>query len=128
MQTEDIDGKTLETWTPEEVATAMKKGEIVLIDVRTPAEYAFEHVEGALLFPMAFFDPHYLPSQREKPIVLMCGSSARSGKMARKVLEAGAHSIAHLEGGFGKWKKDNQPYIGTDMPSGAPKRMDNAPE
>ena len=123
MQTEETGHGTLETWTAEEVAAARGRGEIVLIDVRTPQEYMFEHIEGALLFPMAFFDPAALPAQDGKRIVLYCGSSVRSGKMARKALAAGIAQMAHLEGGFGKWKEAKQPYVGTDMSTGAPKKV-----
>ena len=122
MQTETVNGATLETWTPEEVARAKAAGEIVLIDVRTPQEFMFEHIEGALLSPMAFFDPAALPGQSEKRIVLHCGSGVRSERMARVALGAGFDRIAHMEGGFGAWKAARLPYIGTDMSSGAPKR------
>ncbi|MFD2741447.1 rhodanese-like domain-containing protein [Sulfitobacter aestuarii] len=128
MQSEDHNGATLETWTPQEVASAQNTGDIILVDVRTPAEYAFEHVEGALLLPMAEFDPAFLPSQQDRRIVLVCGSSQRSAKMAKKMIEAGAERIAHLEGGFTGWKEAHQPYIGTDMASGAPQRKENRPE
>ena len=116
MKKEMVDGGALETWTPEEVEAALRKGEIVL------AEYAFEHVEGALLLPMPFFDPRYLPEDNEKRLILMCGSSARSEKMARKTLQSGAKRIAHLEGGFGAWKDAKLDYVTTDMASGAPVR------
>lgn len=122
MKQEVVDKGTLETWTPQEVDTALRGGTAVLVDVRTPAEYAFEHVEGALLLPMAFFDPMYLPEDKDKRLVLMCGSSARSEKMARRTLEAGAERIAHMEGGFAAWKKAKLDYIATDMASGAPVR------
>ena len=122
MQTETVNGATLETWTPEEVARAKAAGEIVLIDVRTPQEFMFEHIEGALLSPMAFFDPAALPGQSEKRIVLHCGSGVRSERMARVALGAGFDRIAHMEAGFGAWKAARLPYIGTDMSSGAPKR------
>ena len=45
----------LENWAPTRVKSALDDGKIVLIDVRTPQEYMIEHVEGALLMPMAFF-------------------------------------------------------------------------
>lgn len=123
MKQETIENGTLEIWSPEEVAAALDEGTAVLVDVRTPAEYAFEHVEGALLLPMAFFDPKFLPEDTGKRLVLMCGSSTRSEKMARKVLAAGAKRIAHLEGGFGAWKQAKRDYITTDMASGAPVRQ-----
>jgi rhodanese-related sulfurtransferase len=124
MKTEQVGDATFETWTPEEVFDACRKGEIVVIDVRTPQEYMFEHVEGALLMPMPFFKPEMLPGQTEKRIVLHCGSGVRSEKMARLAMERGLHRIAHMEGGFGAWKEKKLPYIGTDMASGAPKRVE----
>ena len=123
MKSETVDGATLETWTPAEVAAALRAGEIVLIDVRTPQEFMFEHVEGALLSPMAFFDPKTLPGQSDKRILLHCGSGVRSERMARTALAAGFDRIAHMEGGFGAWKSAGLPYIGTEMASGAPRRM-----
>lgn len=123
MKTETIQGATLETWTPDEVATALAKHEIVLIDVRTPQEYMFEHIQGALLMPMAYFDARNLPGQSDKRIVLHCGSGIRSEKMAKAAIEAGVSHIAHLDGGFGAWKAAKKPYIGTNMATGAPQTV-----
>ncbi|RVT87339.1 rhodanese-like domain-containing protein [Rhodobacteraceae bacterium CCMM004] len=123
MKTQDTDAGPLEVWTPQEVAQALDKGEIAVIDVRTPQEYMFEHIEGAMLLPMAFFEPSRLPAQEGKRLVLYCGSSARSGKMAQKALASGVTPMAHMEGGFAAWKEAKLPHIGTDMGSGAPKRV-----
>ncbi|WP_138465452.1 rhodanese-like domain-containing protein [Poseidonocella sp. HB161398] len=113
----------LENWSPSQVKAALDGGEIVLIDVRTPAEFALEHVEGALLMPMAFFVPGALPSQQGKRIVLHCGSGLRSARVAERAMAAGILPLAHMEGGFGAWKAAGLPYIGTDMATGAPQRM-----
>ena len=113
----------LENWSPMRVKTALEDSEIVLIDVRTPQEYMIEHVEGALLMPMAFFNVKALPTQDVKRIVLHCGSGIRSGKMAEKMKAAGISPLAHMQGGFGAWKEAKLPYIGTDMATGAPTRM-----
>jgi rhodanese-related sulfurtransferase len=123
MKTEDAGSSVLETWTVEEVAEAFDRNEIVLIDVRTPQEYMFEHVEGALLMPMAFFRAEKLPGQSDKRIVFHCGSGVRSEKVARAAMAAGFDRIAHMEGGFGAWKAAKRPYIGTNMATGAPTPM-----
>ncbi|WP_419909078.1 rhodanese-like domain-containing protein [Hoeflea sp.] len=123
MKAEEVDGGTLETWTVDEVAEAYERGDIALIDVRTPQEYMFEHIEGALLLPMSFVQADKLPSQDGKRLVLYCGSGIRSGKVARSCLAAGITPLAHMEGGFGAWKKAGRPHIGTDMATGAPKRV-----
>ncbi|WP_339949786.1 rhodanese-like domain-containing protein [uncultured Albimonas sp.] len=122
MREETTPRGVLEHWTPEEVAVAMSAGEIVLVDVRTPQEYMFEHIEGALLMPMAFFTPAGLPVDGSKRVVLHCGSGIRSARMATALFEAGAQRVAHMEGGFGAWKSAKLPFIGTDMATGAPKR------
>jgi rhodanese-related sulfurtransferase len=123
MQSETIGDAILETWTVEETAAAFERNEIVLIDVRTVQEYAFEHIEGALLLPMPFFRAEKLPGQAEKRIVFHCGSGIRSEKVARACIEAGLGLIAHMSSGFGAWKAAKLPYIGTNMGTGAPQRM-----
>ncbi len=123
MKTETVDGGTIETWTPQEVWDAYSQGKIALIDVRTPQEYMLEHVEGALLLPMPFFDSEKLPSQQGKRLVLYCGSSARSGRIASACAAKGMVPVTHMEGGFAAWKQACLPYMGTDMATGAPKRV-----
>ena len=121
MKTEDVNGKTLETWDVDEVHEGWRDGRIVLVDVRSPQEYMMEHVRGSLLMPMPDFEPEGLPDQGVKQIVLMCGSDTRSGKMARKALEAGIDRIAHMEGGFAAWKKAEKPHVAIELSTGAPK-------
>lgn len=120
MKTETVDSAVFETWTVEETAEAFGRNEIVLIDVRTVQEYSFEHIQGALLLPMHAFDAGKLPGQSDKRIVFHCGSGIRSEKVARACIEAGFDRIAHMEGGFGAWKKVKLPFIGINMGSGAP--------
>ena len=123
MKTEQVGDSRLETWTVDEVQQAFDGNEIVLIDVRTPQEYMFEHIEGALLMPLAFFDAAKLPGQGEKRIVFHCGSGVRSEKIARSALAAGFDRIAHMEGGFAAWKGAKKTYIGTNMATGAPQTV-----
>lgn len=116
--------KEPEVWSPQKVHEAINNQEVVVIDVRTPQEYMFEHVEGALLAPMAFIKTDCLPSQDGKRIVFHCGSGVRSGKVANECLAAGFDKIAHMDGGFAAWKEAGLPYIGTEMSTGAPKKID----
>ncbi|WP_425074267.1 rhodanese-like domain-containing protein [Sagittula sp. S175] len=124
MKSEKVGEATFETWTVDEVQTAMEAGEVVVIDVRTPQEYMFEHIDGALLMPMAFFKAKALPGQSDKQIVLHCGSGMRSEKVSRAAIDAGITKIAHMDGGFGAWKAAKKPYIGTNMGTGAPQKVE----
>ncbi len=126
MKTEDTQNGTLENWSAQELAAAFARNDVAIIDVRTPQEYAFEHIEGALLAPLATFDPQKLPSQEGKALVFHCGSGVRSRKVAEACLAAGITPVAHLEGGFGAWKAAKLPYVTIDPATGGNKRVDPA--
>lgn len=123
MDSEQIETGTFERWTPDEVERGLAKGEIVVIDVRSPGEFATEHIEGALLMPMPFFRSDCLPTQDGKRIVLHCAGGLRSERMAKIASEGGYDPIAHLEGGFAAWQAAKKPYIGVDFMSGAAKKI-----
>ena len=114
MRTEETPNGTLEHWTPQEVAEALARREIVLIDVRTPQEYMFEHVEGALLSPMAFLSPEHMPSQEGKRIVFHCGSGMRSAKVG------GAASPRPGWGASRTWRAVSAPGSRRGCPSSGP--------
>ncbi|MCP1198734.1 rhodanese-like domain-containing protein [Notoacmeibacter sp. MSK16QG-6] len=124
MREEKLDNGVFEHWTVDELADALVSKSVAVIDVRTPQEYLFEHIQGALNAPMAFVDGADLPSQEGKRIVLHCGSGLRSERVAKQYLQSVGGRIAHLEGGFAKWKEAKKPYIGTDMGTGNPKKVD----
>jgi rhodanese-related sulfurtransferase len=126
MNTETIDGATLENWGAQELYDAHRRGEVVIIDVRTPQEYAFEHIHGALLAPMATFEPGNLPSQAGKPIVFHCGSGKRSHRVAESCIAAGFSKIAHLAGGFAAWKQAGLPYVAIDPANGSQRVVGSA--
>ncbi len=123
METEKTEHGVVENWTPQETKDAFERGEIILIDVRTPQEFALERIDGALLAPMQAFRPGHMPSQTDKRIVFHCGSGVRSGKVAMHCLASGFDRVAHMKGGFAAWKGAGLEYTGTDVASGAPKAM-----
>ena len=126
MKTEDTGQGTLETWTVDEVDEALEKGEIAVIDVRTPQEYMFEHIDGALLAPMGQIRADRLPSMQGRTLIFYCGSSKRSESVARSLLSQGHDRIVHMDGGFAAWKQAGKAHIGTDMATGAPKRVESS--
>lgn len=111
MQIEHTPQGLVESWAPHEVARAFQSKQIVLIDVRTPQEFSLEHIEGALLMPLASFVPAKLPSQSAKRLVLHCRSGSRSRDAARLALRAGLRQVAHLGGGLEAWKEAGLPYV-----------------
>lgn len=103
---------------PVTVRGMVQRGEAVLIDVREPAEYSLERIRGALLFPLATFDPAALPSGG-KVIVLHCGTGRRSAMAAQKMLAAGAAEARHMKGGLAAWKQSGLPVLAVNPATGA---------
>lgn len=105
-------------WSPQQLKAALDSHEILLIDVREPAEFAAERIHGALNFPLSTFDAGALPAAGDKLIVFQCGSGKRSATAIGACLKAG-HSIdTHLAGGIGAWKAAGLPTVTIDGPTG----------
>jgi rhodanese-related sulfurtransferase len=110
--------KPVPTETSLQVRDALEKGEIILIDVREPTEYAAERIHGALLFPLSTFDPKALPDNEGKQILFQCGSGKRSETAFRKAQAAGVAARGHLGGGIGAWKAAGLPTVTVDPETG----------
>jgi len=99
---------TIEDLTPEQVAAKMKSG-AVLIDVREPAEFDAEHIDGARLVPLSSFDPNALP--KDVPLIFNCGIGKRSAMAVARAQQAGYAHKAHLAGGLAAWKTAGLPTV-----------------
>lgn len=106
------------TETPRDIHDAMARGEIILIDVREPNEYAVERIHGALLYPLSTFDPAGLPDEVGKQVVLQCGSGKRSEMALNKAVAAGVKVRSHMGGGIMAWKAAGLPVVTTDPSTG----------
>jgi rhodanese-related sulfurtransferase len=87
--------------THEDLVAALAAGQIALIDVREPSEYAAGHVAGAVNLPLSRFDPVKLP--QSLPVVLMCKAGGRSAQALAKAHAAGRQDVRHYRGGAMGW-------------------------
>ncbi len=101
----------LEDLTPQDVATGLAEGRFLLVDVREPAEYDAEHIEGAVPFPLSSFDPAALPDPEGKAIVFQCAAGMRSARAAEAAMAAGVPANRHLAGGINAWKRAGLPTV-----------------
>jgi rhodanese-related sulfurtransferase len=102
---------------PTAVRDALVSGEILLVDVREPNEYAFERIHGALLYPLSTFDPKAIPADGRK-VVVQCAGGVRSMRAAQALVAAGHEQVINLEGGINAWKAAGLPLIRIDPASG----------
>jgi rhodanese-related sulfurtransferase len=75
----------------------------VVIDVRTPEEYAAGHIPGALNIPFDQVADRISEVDAPHGVALYCmvGPRARKGETA--LLSVGYTSVLHLEGGLAAW-------------------------
>lgn len=104
---------------PLQVKAALDGHDILLIDVREPAEFAAERIHGALNFPLSTFDPGALPEAGDRMIVFQCGSGKRSATAVDHCRKAGHAIDTHLAGGIMAWKTAGLPTITIDSATGA---------
>lgn len=105
--------------TPQQVHALLEAGEILLIDVREPAEFAAERIHGALNYPLSTFDPTTLPRNDQQLVVMQCGSGKRSLMAANQCQKIGLDVENHLAGGLIAWREAGLPTIILDADTGA---------
>jgi len=82
----------------------------VLLDVRTPPEYAEHHIDGAANIPVdelvarSTEIERLTGSDKAKPIVVYCHSGKRAARAKMLLLEAGYQQVTNL-GGIDDWDR-----------------------
>ena len=91
--------------------TARDSGKVVLIDVRTPAEFADGHVPGAVNIPVDALEGRIseLASYKEEPLYLICRSGARSDRARGMLVSAGFSNPINVAGGTLAWTSAGYP-------------------
>lgn len=114
------------TLTTAEAIALHGDAETVFVDLRDPRELeregrmpgAFHCPRGMLEFWIDPESPYAKPVfQQDKQFVFFCAGGWRSALAARAAQEMGLKPVAHVEGGFGAWKKSGGPV---DLPEAAP--------
>jgi rhodanese-related sulfurtransferase/rubrerythrin len=80
-----------------------RKGECLVLDVRTPEEYTEEHLPGAYLIPLHELDRRSGELDRGKKIITYCRSGKRSMGGAILLCALGFPELYSMEGGIVQW-------------------------
>lgn len=108
----------VETLSPAQAITLHGREDVVFVDLRDPRELdregrmpnAFSCTRGMLEF---WIDPespyHKTVFAEDKKFVFFCAGGWRSALGAKTAQDMGLEKVAHVEGGFGEWKKAGGP-------------------
>jgi sulfur dioxygenase len=88
--------------------------EVQIVDVREPDEFngPLGHVPGAKLMPLGTLNEKVSSLKKEKPVVTVCRSGARSAQATVILGKAGFDKVANLSGGMLRWRAQRFPVEG----------------
>jgi rhodanese-related sulfurtransferase len=94
--------------TPEAAAQGLASRELVLVDVRQPAEVAAGRVHGAVQIPLTQLGSRLRELDRARRVAFLCHSGARSSRATAVALKAGYDAV-NIRGGISAWKRAGLP-------------------
>jgi rhodanese-related sulfurtransferase len=90
---------------PTETAALMKQGNVKLIDVRTPHEYAIAHIEGCPLVDQTLAKEIVDTWPKDTPIITVCHHGVRSLDAAVYLRQQGFAKARSMRGGIDVWSQ-----------------------
>lgn len=100
----------------DQLAARLAAGEAPLVlDVRTPEEFAAGRVPGAVNIPHTELSTRLGelgPEARQREVVVYCESGGRAGMAKAALREAGFSNVRSLEGDMRAWRREQRPCEG----------------
>lgn len=102
---------SLPTISSQELARQLQQSPApLLIDVRTPGEYAGVHVAGSINLPLHALKPEDLREQfPDRDIAVLCQAGQRAAQAQKTLQQSGIEGVVCVEGGIQAW-------INADLP------------
>ncbi|MDF1513848.1 MAG: rhodanese-like domain-containing protein [Anaerolineae bacterium] len=87
----------------DEVAQALQRNDVVIIDVREDYEYHTGHIPGAELLPLGQIPDRVADIPTDVPVILVCRSGNRSGQAFDYLSQQGFDNVHNMLGGMIAW-------------------------
>lgn len=102
---QDYLGEDVETIGREDLLERLSSGDVVLVDVRPPEEFAAGHIEGARSIPLAELERRLAELPADREVVAYCRGPfcAYSHEAVRQLNDAG-RTARRLEDGWPEWR------------------------
>ena len=124
----DTANREIETIPTAEAIKMLGRDDVVFVDIRDPRELerdgkipgAFHAPRGMLEFWIDQDSKYHKPIfNQDKKYLVFCAGALRSALAAKTAQDMGLKPVAHIEGGFGAWKKAGGPVEGGDKKEGS---------
>ena len=114
----------IENLTPDDLADEVAHGDVLLVDLREPAETVGGIIPGAVCAPRGMLEFHADPStpyhldgfDPAHRVIVYSAAGSRSALAAKTLQQLGYRDVAHLDGGFKAWVEQGLP-VDTPAPA-----------
>lgn len=93
--------------------TQETSSDLVVLDLRTPEEYAAGHIEDSVLID--FYSPDFQAQldalDKDTPYLIYCRSGNRSGQTVTMMEDLGFRTVYEVEGGIVNWAGAGFPVV-----------------
>lgn len=83
----------------------------LMLDVRTPEEFAQGHIAGARLIPVQELEKRLAEVPRDRQVYVYCRSGVRSARASGMLFRAGYTHIENISGGIQAWQAAGYPVV-----------------
>ena len=84
---------------------------IVILDVRTPSEWAAGHIEGATHIPAGDIEKRVEEVPTSGPVYVICGGGYRSSVASSILSKLGLTNVVNVNGGMSAWNAQRLPVV-----------------
>ncbi len=92
----------------DELKTKLGNEDIVVLDVREPAEYAFSRIPGAKSIPLGELEERMSELNEEDNIHVVCRTGNRSDRAAQILSEKGYKNVLNVVPGMSEWDGETE--------------------
>jgi rhodanese-related sulfurtransferase/transcriptional regulator with XRE-family HTH domain len=103
-----------------EAAALIARGEVDVVDVREPSEWASGHVAGSRLVPLDVLRTEPEKNLPRDNVLFLCAKGARSQVAAKVAERQGFGLVYSLDGGLKAWKQAGLPLVTDEEPVAPP--------
>jgi rhodanese-related sulfurtransferase len=94
---------------PQAASDRINSGELTIVDVREPWEYARDHIPAATLTPLRQIIDQPQQAIKGDNVVFVCEVGQRSAVAAELAAAVGMQHVFNLEGGMQAWRNAGLP-------------------
>ena len=91
----------------------MNRATVLILDVRSEAEFASGHITGAKNIALADLESRLKEIQKfkDKPVIVNCQGGVRSAKACATLAKLDFTQLHNLQGGINAWSQAKMPLV-----------------